>query len=378
MSLKHLVRIGVGAAALLSTMTMASRAEAGTPKWIAAGDMNGALGACDPGMFAQTSNQGASWSTGDAFRAIPVPCGRGGRINSVIATPGGRIFAAGYRYATNGLKQGVLLYSDDSQNWSVAREIPASAVDTEYLDVVFQARAGGSIIAVLANTTANSTRHSVNGPYTAGWSAFTSAAPQFVNMGVANSSDLSFIVEQTIAGKKCGTWATQASDQAIMVHSAHAFCLPGYDVRIEAQEINWSGGRGIFVGSATTAGVAKPVVRVLNLTSSAGQPILLPGNGTLHDVATDGAGTWVAVGERSIFGVPVGLIFRSADNGATWTQGAFPLSGAAPLHAVIWQTSGFVAVGDSGDVLRSTDGATWTATGTPNPNVSLRSITEID
>lgn len=364
-------------------MTMAGRAEAGGPKWIAAGDMDGALGACDPAMFAQTSNQGATWSTGEAFRAVAVPCGRGGRINEVIGTPSGRMFAAGYRYAANGHKQGVLMYSDDGRTWPVAREIPVSNSDTEYLDVAYREESGQAKIGLWSGDITTSGMLNAAGPYTSGWMPFAwggyGSGYTLTDIERNDSHTWTLVGHRTIGGRECGIHAMQGSTTSLRDQPTLNTCVSNRDVEFNGVHVE-NGNQGqttVMVGSASGSGVpTQAVVRVWGNTSPA--PIVLPGNGMLHDVVSDGSGTWVAVGERTIFGFTVGVVYRSTDRGVTWTLASLPQQGATPLHSVTWQAPNFVAVGDSGNVVVSPDGVTWTATGSPNASSTLRSIAGVN
>ena len=72
--------------------------------------------------------------------------------------------------------------------------------------------------------------------------------------------------------------------------------------------------------------------------------------GVLNDVVW-GAGRFVAVGEG-------GEIVHSTD-GDTWTQ-ASGSAIARDLHGITWADGHFVAVGDGGGIVHSTDGDTWT------------------
>ncbi|MFZ5522749.1 MAG: WD40/YVTN/BNR-like repeat-containing protein [Pseudomonadota bacterium] len=63
---------------------------------------------------------------------------------------------------------------------------------------------------------------------------------------------------------------------------------------------------------------------------------------------------WVAVGAG-------GASVYSADGGATWTAGNSSILTAQPLRSVTQSAGTFVAVGDAGTILSSTDGVTWNA-----------------
>ena len=87
--------------------------------------------------------------------------------------------------------------------------------------------------------------------------------------------------------------------------------------------------------------------------------VTVPTTQNLYGITYTAAGYWVAVGAG-------GTVLTSAD-GVTWTAAASGTT--ADLRAVAVQaytTYTYVAVGDSGTILRSTDnGATWTAQASP-------------
>lgn len=84
----------------------------------------------------------------------------------------------------------------------------------------------------------------------------------------------------------------------------------------------------------------------------------------LNDVATEGSGTWVAVGDS-------GTIIRSTDDGANWSAATTPSFSTDDVHTVVYSEalSLFIAGGASGKVAWSDDdGDTWTqVTGGSNP-----------
>jgi len=71
----------------------------------------------------------------------------------------------------------------------------------------------------------------------------------------------------------------------------------------------------------------------------------------LHDVSTNGAGVYVAVGQSS-------QVWVSNDSGVTWANNQVPVT-ATSLHGVVWHQGVFVAVGSSGGFFTSTNGTTW-------------------
>lgn len=84
-----------------------------------------------------------------------------------------------------------------------------------------------------------------------------------------------------------------------------------------------------------------------------------------YAVATDGKGTFVAVGDN-------GDTLRSTDNGTTWTLGS---SGAGTLYAISYINSQFVAVGYGGSVVYSTDGSSWNSANYSDDGSVLSGIT---
>ena len=76
-----------------------------------------------------------------------------------------------------------------------------------------------------------------------------------------------------------------------------------------------------------------------------------PTTQALYGVASSGPDTWVAVGD-------IGTIVRSTNGGLTWASVSSPVGDQ--LRAVSFNGSIGLAVGIAGRVLRSTDaGATW-------------------
>ena len=70
--------------------------------------------------------------------------------------------------------------------------------------------------------------------------------------------------------------------------------------------------------------------------------------------AAYGGGVFVLVGEA-------GAVFRSTDDGVSWSQVTDLPSSTGDLYGVTYTGGGFVAVGAGGTVLTSTDGTSWTA-----------------
>ncbi len=93
--------------------------------------------------------------------------------------------------------------------------------------------------------------------------------------------------------------------------------------------------------------------------------------GRLTGVATDGAGTWLAVGQSVSdpppdppLGPGDALVVRSTDDGATWSEVHLPA--VSELHGVatngsLWVAAGQVDAGDPCVVTSADAGATWSA-----------------
>jgi hypothetical protein len=82
-------------------------------------------------------------------------------------------------------------------------------------------------------------------------------------------------------------------------------------------------------------------------------PLLADLYGVTCDYDSSSAGRWVAVGQY-------GVIYASTDNGANWVQRQSPVS--TNLNAVTYDffAAKFIAVGDNGVILESTNTTTWT------------------
>jgi len=353
-------------------------ASAAPPPWIVAGDSNGALGNCDPAVLARTDDAGLSWTTQQAFQPTTLPCTGGGRINAITATTDGGWFAAGYRYTPAGKKQGVLYFSSNGSTWTLAREIPAGPNDTEYLDVSVSALH----VVLWSGDAATSATHDVSGSMTSGWLPMTSAVPapgasglifrdldpQGGGSGVATMVAGSAIPSSGAA--RCGAigviyYTGHPSDATQM--QGWDGCISGWNVQFESMDSNGpSATNYVAVGSATAPGQGvRPVAYKRSDPGKVTQ--LLPGEGALKSVQLGANGVLVAVGSRKVpGGSNVASIFRSTDDGATWSSIPTP-SGAKPLNEVINTLTGFVAVGDGGTILRSTDGLSWSTVAAPQP-----------
>lgn len=380
--MRRTLTAAVAAAAFSTSLLALTGPASATPvPWIAAADSNGALGNCDPGELSTTLDEGTTWPIQtSAFQATPSPCALGGRINSVSAAPSGRLLAAGYRNTPAGLRQGILLYSKNyGGSWTIVRQIPAGPTNTEYVDVA----ADGTEFIALADPPVLSAKHSSTGPMNTGW--LTPAVsinpnrqdyflrdvdlyrsptpPYFTNKAYYVGSSL------TANDGRCGVLAKGQSYIIDIVEGTA--CLNGYDVRLEAVHAT---SPVIAVGSATPPGqLTQPVA--VTWTGWSPTTTVLPGSGGLKSIEGGANNVVVAVGFKRVNGTKVASIFRSTNLGVTWKPVAAP-TGAKPLNKVIYQPSGWVAVGDDGTLLRSTDGTTWTTGNAPSTK-TLRSITAI-
>ena len=85
----------------------------------------------------------------------------------------------------------------------------------------------------------------------------------------------------------------------------------------------------------------------------------------LYSIAWDGAQTLVAVGATNSGTTDNGVIMVSINSGNTiWTTAYVNNTANTPLNAVTYTGSGFIAVGNKGQVLTSPNGVTWTAVAT--------------
>lgn len=134
----------------------------------------------------------------------------------------------------------------------------------------------------------------------------------------------------------------------------------------EVHAVAYSGtaNRWIAVGRDTVAGGTAIFTTTDDGASWSTQ--LPTATGRLLGVATDGAGTWVAVGQTITTYPGADLVLRSVDDGATWVQIALPVV-VNQLHAVATDGSGrWVAAGQDnsvkGIVVVSLDnGASWSS-----------------
>lgn len=108
----------------------------------------------------------------------------------------------------------------------------------------------------------------------------------------------------------------------------------------------------------------------LGTLAVAGKPAGLTAIGTANQLgapggqfADDGVGNIVFVASCVVSGVTAVRIFRSADNGATWTV-ARTYGGAITSASVLWHatTSQFIVLDSTGGVSYSLTGATWPST----------------
>ena len=93
----------------------------------------------------------------------------------------------------------------------------------------------------------------------------------------------------------------------------------------------------------------------------------LPTANNLSGVATNGNGTWVAVG-----GTASGESYYSVDRGVSWSVASLP-AGPTTRQDVTYGAGWFVSVGSGGQIYVSNDGMTWGAATSPTA-VLLRSV----
>ncbi len=91
-------------------------------------------------------------------------------------------------------------------------------------------------------------------------------------------------------------------------------------------------------------------------------------NETFDAVATDGNGTFVAVGAS-------GDVLRSANNGVTWALTSPSASAGTYFYSISYVNSQFVAVGYGGIVMYSSNGSTWSNANYSDTSSSLTGIT---
>jgi len=192
----------------------------------------------------------------------------------------------------------------------------------------------------------------------------------------ATNPDLTALnwTEASIGGFPLNNLGSKAQPPALLCSPANGL---GYYFTVDAHSGTSPGGPGSPVVAATARGAGDAG------TWGAGTPIganiNAVGYGTLTRCLANGppSGTFVAVG-------PAGAIFTSTDNGAHWSSTA-PAGYTTDLFAVTAFTGNpdfpvnparlFVAVGDGGASIISTDGVSWRPGATSNTTAStLRAI----
>lgn len=97
---------------------------------------------------------------------------------------------------------------------------------------------------------------------------------------------------------------------------------------------------------------------------------------TLSGVASNGSGTWIAVGQST----GVAYILRSTDNGANWSQVSFSQAGLLETidydaASSAWMVGGWtLSSGRSGIAFRSTNGTSWSAVALPAGTGSVSAV----
>ena len=105
------------------------------------------------------------------------------------------------------------------------------------------------------------------------------------------------------------------------------------------------------------------VLGVVRFSADAGKTWQQPVSGgvnqpNFYGIATDGTNTLVCVGVTNI-GIANGVIMVSTNRGSTWQVAASSPAAASPINSVAYTGKGFVAVGNNGQVLTSTNGVNW-------------------
>jgi hypothetical protein len=136
--------------------------------------------------------------------------------------------------------------------------------------------------------------------------------------------------ESTLATSPDGvTWTLQTSPEANAVYNSVA----------------WSGSAFVAVGSEGSTAVIDTSPDGITWTA-----VNSSGIAELEGIAWSGK-EFVAVGSGGIY---------ASQNGTAWTHQAAPIGTGVVLHGVTYGRSEFLAVGDSGTILTSLDGVTWT------------------
>ena len=193
--------------------------------------------------------------------------------------------------------------------------------------------------------------------------------------GIATKTLPLTVVDPLVAWTQQTSGATQSLYAAIYAGGRFVVAGDNGAVTTSPDGVTWTRGTGIpnthFPRAIAHSGtryavvglaVAGATVRATGAYSDDGNTWTVAtfpaGVGSLNALAY-GAGRFVAVGET-------GRIYQSTD-GATWTEGTSPVTN--PLRAVAYADGLFVATGDAGRILTSADGQTWTLR-TPSPSTT--------
>ena len=105
---------------------------------------------------------------------------------------------------------------------------------------------------------------------------------------------------------------------------------------------------------------------LVRLSTDAGQIWQQPlfgniGQPDFYGIATDGTNTFVCVGatNATVATDLNGMILVSTNHGTTWQVAVNNAAAVTPINSVAYTGSGFVAVGNSGQILTSTNGVNW-------------------
>jgi hypothetical protein len=134
------------------------------------------------------------------------------------------------------------------------------------------------------------------------------------------------------AGTASGGFNFIESFRGVAPYGANGFVACGIfgDIRFSSNGSNWQAKANGFAGEADLFSVA-----------SAGQ-------------------TLVCVGSTNGGAANNGAILFSTDGGTDWQQATNPPGGIHPLNAVAYTSQGFIAVGNQGQIMTSSNGIAWT------------------
>lgn len=162
----------------------------------------------------------------------------------------------------------------------------------------------------------------------------------------------------TVTTSDGATWSLTTSGIAGVVN-LRSIAYLNDTIKFVASGIDTSSGnqKGVILTSPTGLGGT--------WTTVLSTPVV--NGGTIHSVAYDGVGTYVAVGGNDLNGNGgVNFVYTSTDHGATWIQRSLGIN--KTLRAVVFNQGFFTAVGFDGGIFNSADGITWTFVDSPAGN----------